>query len=166
MENKREREREKKAIRSSPCLPAFCCCGLRFVAKKPSTFSFPTEESLFSRLFFFVISRRLLFKMAASLSYRSGGSVGSTVARSAGRGAAARAPIAARPASSSTSAAVVAAAASLRRGASSNGASCPWALPRLSRFSPLMATKALSRACWVETLAFEGSVRARIGTER
>ena len=117
----------------------------------------------------FIISRRLLFKMAASLSYRSGGSVRSTAARSAGRGAAVRAPIAAaaRPASSSsTSAAVVAAAALLRR--SSNGAlPPPLALCFCSRvFLPcsIAAMNALSRTCWVESLAFRGSLRVDIGT--
>ena len=84
---------------------------------------------------YYTISRRLLVKMAASLSSRCGGSVGSTAAMSAGRGAAARAPIAAaaRPSSSTSSAAVVAAAASLRR--SSNGACPVWPRLHLARLS-------------------------------
>ena len=107
--------------------------------------------------------------MAASLSYRSCGSVGSTAARSAGRGAAVRAPIAAaaRPASSSsTSAAVVAAAALLRRSSQRCVAPPPGALLLLACVSPcsVAAMNALSRTCWVESLAFRGSLRVDIGT--
>ena len=139
-QKERERERERDESDSLLSLPWLALSEEWRNERRRNLHSFFPKKKTSVPYSSFIISRRLLFKMAASLSYRSGGSVGSTAARSAGRGAAVRAPIAAaaRPASSSsTSAAVVAAAALLRR--SSNGAlpPPPGALLLLACVSPL-----------------------------